>query len=127
MKPSKLLAVSITGLALVATALLGASLPAKGNALILGIKKGKTEIIIREVDGAVVGDLPFKPKYRHEVSAGTHKIQPFCTVHNDWGNELGPAVEIQQEFVDGHVYQLEFVGKEKKYIVKANDITPVKK
>ena len=127
MKPSKLIVVSIIGLALVATALFGASLPAKGNALILGIKKGKTEIIIREVDGAVVGDLPFKPEYKHEVTAGAHKIQPFCTVHNDWGNEMGPAVAIQQEFVDGHVYQLECVGKEKKYIVKVNDITPVKK
>ena len=69
MKPSKLVVVSITGFALVATVLFGASLPAKGNALILGIKKGKTEIIIREVDGAVVGDLPFKPEYKHEVPA----------------------------------------------------------
>jgi hypothetical protein len=108
---------------LFASSIFAANKPAKGNAMIVGIQKGKTEIFIRTVDGAAVGNLPFKPDYKHEVSAGSHKIQAFCTVHNDWGNQMGPADVIEQEFVEGHIYQLECVGRPKNYIVKANDIT----
>ena len=97
--------------------------PSKGNALILGIMKGQVEIIIREVDGNIAGELPFKPAYRQEVTSGTHKLQPFCTVHHDWGNEMGPATEIEQDFSEGHIYQLEYVGKNQKYVVKATDVT----
>jgi hypothetical protein len=123
METVKLLFTGLFAVLIAVTTVVASSKPSKGNALILGIKKGPIEIIIREVDGKTVGDLPFKPSYKQEVSAGAHKIQPFCTVHHDWGNEMGPATVIEKDFFEGHIYQLEYVGKETKHVVKATDIT----
>jgi len=105
----------------------GASKPQKGNALLLGTKKGKVQIFIREVDGALVGDLPFKPAYQQEVAAGVHRIQPFCIVNESWGQQMGPAVVIEQEFLEGRVYQLEYASKERDYLVRVTEVASKKK
>ena len=98
--------------------------PKKGNAIVLGKRGGKVQIIVRQLDGNNLGDLPFKPAYKAEIAAGKHRIQAFCIEKESWGQAMGPADEIVQEFLDGYVYQLELAGKrDRNYIVTAKVVS----
>jgi hypothetical protein len=105
-----------------------ARIPATGKALVIGVKPGgSVELIIRTVNGKVMGELPFKPAYEVELEPGTYQIGPFCIVKTSYGKQMGPTDELKLQVEAGHVYKLQATPGGKMCSVRAEDVTTAKK
>lgn len=98
--------------------------PTPGKALLVGVKPGGTvELIIRTVDGKIMGELPFKPAYEAELDPGTHQIGPFCTVKTSYGKQFGPTEELKIQMEAGHIYKLHATPGGKMCTVRVEELT----
>lgn len=101
--------------------------PPPGKALVIGMKSGGgLEVIIRTVDGKIMGELPFKPAYEVELDPGTYRIGPFCILKISYGKQFGPADELRLQVAAGHVYKLRGTPGGKMCTVHVDDLTPGK-
>ena len=70
--------------------------PAAGKALVKGIKPGASiELIIRTVNGKILGELPSNPAYEVALDPGTYQLGPFCIVKTSYGKQFGPTDELK--------------------------------